>query len=90
MLHYLENLFYALDLGSLGDAAVRMVAVLLCLTVHETCHGLTAVLSGRPNRQVQAQTVPEPPAAHRLVRPSDDVCRRLWLGKTRTGGPQIF
>ena len=29
MLHYLENLFHALDLGSLGDAAVRMTAVLL-------------------------------------------------------------
>ena len=63
MLHYLENLFHALDLGSLGDAAVRMV---------------------------QAQTVPEPPAAYRLVRPSDDVCRGLWLGKTRAGGPQVF
>ena len=48
MLHYLENLFHALDLGSLGDAAVRMAAVLLCLTVHETCHGLTAYALGDP------------------------------------------
>lgn len=48
MLHYLENLFHALDLGSLGDAAVRMTAVLLCLTVHETCHGLTAYALGDP------------------------------------------
>lgn len=48
MLHYLENLFHALDLGSLGDAAARMAAVLLCLTVHETCHGLAACALGDP------------------------------------------
>ena len=46
MLHYLENLFQALDFGSLGDAAARMAAVLLCLTVHETCHGLAACALG--------------------------------------------
>lgn len=48
MLHYLENLFHALDLGSLKDAALRMAAVLLCLTVHETCHGLAACALGDP------------------------------------------
>lgn len=48
MLHYLQNLFYALDFGSLGDAAARMAAVLLCLTVHETCHGLAAWSLGDP------------------------------------------
>lgn len=48
MLHYLENLFQALDFGSLGDAAARMAAVLLCLTVHETCHGLAACALGDP------------------------------------------
>lgn len=48
MLHYLENLFHALDFASLGDAALRMAAVLLCLTVHETCHGLAAYALGDP------------------------------------------
>lgn len=48
MLHYLENLFFALDLGSLGEAAARMAAVLVCLTVHETCHGLAAWALGDP------------------------------------------
>lgn len=48
MLHYLENLFHALDFGSLTDAALRMAAVLICLTVHETCHGLTACALGDP------------------------------------------
>lgn len=48
MVHYLENLFRALDLGSLADAVLRMAAVLLCLTVHETCHGLAAYVLGDP------------------------------------------
>lgn len=48
MLHYLENLFHALDFGSLGDAVARLAAVLLCLTVHETCHGLAAYGLGDP------------------------------------------
>lgn len=48
MLYYLQNLFRALDFASLGDAALRMAAVLLCLTVHETCHGLAALALGDP------------------------------------------
>ena len=48
MLHYLQNLFQALDLGSLTDAFLRMAAVFLCLTVHEVCHGLAAYALGDP------------------------------------------
>ena len=48
MLHYLQELFRALDLTSLGDAALRVAAVFLCLTVHETCHGLAAYVLGDP------------------------------------------
>lgn len=48
MLHYLQELFKALDLQSLGDAALRVAAVFLCLTVHETCHGLAAYALGDP------------------------------------------
>ena len=48
MLHYLQNLFHALDFTSLGSAALRMAAVLLCLSVHETCHGLAALALGDP------------------------------------------
>ena len=36
---YLENLWNALDFGSLWDLLLRLVSVFLCLTVHETCHG---------------------------------------------------
>ena len=42
MLHYLQNLIQARDLGSLSDAFQRMFAVFLCLTVHEVSHGLAA------------------------------------------------
>ena len=42
---YLENLWNALDFGSLRDMVLRLVSVFLCLTVHETCHGLAAPVS---------------------------------------------
>lgn len=48
MLHYLQNLFQALDFTSLTGAVLRVAAVLLCLTVHETCHGLAALALGDP------------------------------------------
>ena len=41
-MHYLSNLWSALDFGSMLDMVLRLAAVLLCLTVHETCHGLAA------------------------------------------------
>lgn len=53
MLHYLQNLFHALDFHSLGDALLRLIAVLLCLTVHETCHGLAAYALGDPTAKSQ-------------------------------------
>lgn len=48
MLHYLQELFRALDLSSMGDAVLRVAAIFLCLTVHETCHGLAAFTLGDP------------------------------------------
>ena len=48
MLHYLQNLFQAMDFSSLTDAVLRVAAVFLCLTVHETCHGLAALALGDP------------------------------------------
>lgn len=48
MLHYLQELFRALDFPSLGDAVLRVAAIFLCLTVHETCHGLAAYALGDP------------------------------------------
>lgn len=48
MLSYLQTLFHALDFSSLWDAVLRVAAVLLCLTIHETCHGLAALALGDP------------------------------------------
>lgn len=48
MLHYLQNLVEQMDFGSLGAAALRVAAVFLCLTIHETCHGLAALALGDP------------------------------------------
>lgn len=48
MLHYLQQLFQALDFASLWDAVLRVIAIFLCLTIHETCHGLAALALGDP------------------------------------------
>ena len=48
MLHYLEAMFRQMDVSSLLEAAARAAAVLLCLTVHELCHGLAALSLGDP------------------------------------------
>lgn len=47
-MRYLSNLWSALDFGSMLDMVLRLAAVLLCLTVHETCHGLAAYALGDP------------------------------------------
>ena len=48
MLGYLQNLIQALDIDSLLGTLLRAAAVLLCLTVHEVCHGLAAYGLGDP------------------------------------------
>lgn len=48
MFGYLQNLFQALNIHSMLGAILRVLAVLLCLTVHETCHGLAAYVLGDP------------------------------------------
>lgn len=52
MLSYLQNLAQALDLGSLTDAVLRVAAIFICLTVHETCHGLAAYRLGDPTAKM--------------------------------------
>ena len=47
-LNYLQNLWNALDLGSLRDTMLRVAAVLICLIIHETCHGIAAFFLGDP------------------------------------------
>ena len=45
---YLRDLFQALNISDLTDAATRLVGVFLCLIIHETCHGLAAYALGDP------------------------------------------
>ena len=47
-MNYLQELLNALDFGTLRDLLVRLVSVFLCLTIHETCHGLAAYALGDP------------------------------------------
>ena len=53
----------ALDFGSLWDMLLRLAAVLLCLTVHETCHGLAAYALGDPTAR-QAHRLSLNPLRH--------------------------
>ena len=53
MLHYLQGLFQALDTVSILDAIQRVAAILLCISVHETCHGLAALALGDPTARQQ-------------------------------------
>ena len=62
-MHYLYNLWAALDFGSLWDMLLRLAAVLLCLTVHETCHGLAAYALGDPTAR-QAHRLSLNPLRH--------------------------
>lgn len=48
MFGYLQNFIQQFDFGALTDALLRVVSVLLCLTVHETCQGLAAYALGDP------------------------------------------
>ena len=67
-MHYLTNLWNALDFGSLGSILLRLCAVFLCLSIHETCHGLAAYALGDPTAK----------RAHRL---SLNPLRHIdWLG----------
>ena len=44
----LGDIWNSLDFSAMLSALVRLAAVLLCLTVHETCHGLAAYALGDP------------------------------------------
>ena len=52
-LHYLTNLWNSLDFGSMKDLLPRLCSVFICLTVHETCHGLAAYALGDPTAKRQ-------------------------------------
>lgn len=52
-MNYLSNLLQALDMDFLWGLLRRLIAVLLCLTVHETCHGMAAYVLGDPTAKRQ-------------------------------------
>ena len=52
-MQYLTNLWNSLDFGSMKDLLLRLLSVFLCLTVHETCHGLAAYALGDPTAKRQ-------------------------------------
>jgi len=53
MLGYFQAFFQQFDWSALAEAVARVVSVLLCLTLHETCHGLAAYAMGDPTAKRQ-------------------------------------
>lgn len=49
----LQTLWRSIDWELLGSLISRVLAVFLCLTVHETCHGLAAYALGDPTAKRQ-------------------------------------
>ena len=49
----LQALWNSIDWQMLGNLVSRVLAVFLCLTVHETCHGLAAYALGDPTAKRQ-------------------------------------
>lgn len=52
-MNYLSNLWNALDFGSIRDMLLRIVSVLLCLVLHEVCHGVAAYALGDPTAKMR-------------------------------------
>ena len=48
MAGYLQNLLESLDFTSIRATLIRVAAVILCLSVHESAHGLAALALGDP------------------------------------------
>ena len=48
MVGYLQNLLEALDFTSIRATLLRVAAVVLCLSIHESAHGLAALALGDP------------------------------------------
>lgn len=53
MLGYLQAFFREFDWNALASTVARVGSVLLCLTIHETCHGLAAFALGDPTARGQ-------------------------------------
>lgn len=49
----LSDFIRSIDMAFLESSLLRLAAVLLCLTVHETCHGLAAYALGDPTAREQ-------------------------------------
>lgn len=52
-MNYLSNLWNALDLGSIREMLLRILSVLLCLVLHELCHGAAAYALGDPTAKME-------------------------------------
>lgn len=52
-MNYLSNLWSAMDFASLESTALRVAGALLCIILHEMCHGFAAYALGDPTAKRQ-------------------------------------
>lgn len=51
-MNYLSHLWHALDFGSMRSVVLRLLSVLICLILHEVCHGIAAYALGDPTAKL--------------------------------------
>lgn len=51
-MNYLSHLWNALDFGSIQSLVLRVISVLICLILHEICHGVAAYALGDPTAKM--------------------------------------
>ena len=69
--------------------AQRVLGVLLCLTVHETCHGLAAYALGDPTAK-RMHRLSFNPLHHIDWLGLASMVMRLWLGQAGARGHALF
>ena len=52
-MNYLQNLWNALDFGSMQSVVLRVISVLFCLVLHELSHGVVAYALGDPTAKMR-------------------------------------
>lgn len=78
------------DWSSMGAMALRIVAVLLCLVVHEVCHGLLAYWLGDPTAKQSHRLSLQSHSPSGPLWPAHDGGGGVWLGQARAGGPPLL
>lgn len=85
-----SQLAQGVDWSSMGAMALRIVAVLLCLVVHEVCHGLAAYWLGDPTAKQSHRLSLQSHSPSGPLWPAHDGGGGVWLGQAVPVDPRYF